>query len=81
MDDILLTSNDATGIQAIMTYLLQHLSIRDLGSLRYFLGIEFAHKDEKLDLTQRKYVLDILQETELLGCKPKTSPIEACLQF
>ena len=81
VDDIILTRSDDTGILAKKTYLQQHLSIRDLGSPRYFLGIEFAHQDGKLALTQRKYALDMLKETRLLGCKPETSPTEAGPQF
>ena len=77
VDDIILIGSDDTGILATKTYLQQHLSIRDLGSPRYFLGIEFAHQDGKLALTQRKYALDMLKETGLLGCKPETSPMEA----
>ena len=81
VDDIILTGSDDTSILATKTYLQQHLSIRDLGSPRYFLGIESAHQDGKLALTQRKYALDMLKETRLLGCKPETSPMEACPQF
>ena len=43
VDDIILTRSDDTGILATKTYLQQHLSICDMGSPRYFLGIEFAH--------------------------------------
>ena len=50
-DDIILTGSDDTSILATMTYLQQHLSIHDLGSPRYFLGIEFDHQDGKLVLT------------------------------
>ena len=77
MDDIILTRSDEIGILATKTYLQQHLKIRDLGSPIYFLEIEFAHQNKKLALTQKKYVLDMLQEMGLLGCKPKTSPMEA----
>ena len=63
VDDIILTWSDDIGILATKTYLQQHLNIRDLGSPRYFLGIEFAHQDKKLALTQRKYALDMLKET------------------
>ena len=77
VDDIILTGSDDTCILAMKTYLHQHLSIRNLGNLRYYLGIEFAHQDGKLALTQRKYALNMLKETGLLGCKPKTSPMKA----
>ena len=69
IDDIVLSESDDIGILATKTYLQQHLSIRDLGSPRYFLGIEFAHQDGKLALTQWKYALDMLKETGLLGVK------------
>ena len=79
--NIILTRSDDTGILAMKTYLQQHLSIHDLGNPRYFLGIEFAHQDRKLALTKRKYALDMLKDTRLLGCKPKTSPMKARPQF
>ena len=41
VDDIILTGSDDTCLST-KTY-LEHLIIRDLGSPRYFLGIEFAH--------------------------------------
>ena len=81
VDDIILTGSDDTGILAMKTYLQQHLNIRDLGSPRYFLGIEFGHQDEKLALNQWKYALVMLKEIGLLGCKPKTLPMEARPQF
>ena len=48
VDDIILTGSDDTRILATKTYLQQLLSIRDLESTRYFLGIDFAHQDGKL---------------------------------
>ena len=81
VDDIILTGSDDTSILATKTYLQQYLSIRDLGSPRYFLGIEFAHQDGKLALTQKKYALDMIKETRLLGCKPKTLIIHKSMTF
>ena len=81
VDDIILIGSDDTGILATKTYLQEYLNIPDLGSPRYFLGIEFAHQDGRLALTQRKYALYMLKETWLLGCKPETSPMEAPPQF
>ena len=51
VDDIILTGSDDTSILAMKTYLQQLLSIRDLESPRYFLGIEFTHQDGKLAWT------------------------------
>ena len=81
VDDILVTGSDTTGISQVKSHLQKHLNIRDLGTPKYFLGIEFAYKHGKLILNQCKYVLDILEETGLLGCKPQSSPIDSKPQF
>ncbi|XP_071692039.1 uncharacterized mitochondrial protein AtMg00810-like [Rutidosis leptorrhynchoides] len=51
-------------------------SIKDLGSLKYFLGIEVAKTFEGLVLSQRKYTLDILADFNFDGCRPSAFPIE-----
>jgi len=40
VDDILLTENDLTEIQRVKYCLLQQFRIKDLGDLKYFLGID-----------------------------------------
>jgi hypothetical protein len=50
--------------------------MKDLGELKYFLGIEVARGREGIYLCQRKYILDLLTETGMLDCKPIDTPIE-----
>ncbi|KAL9293974.1 putative RNA-directed DNA polymerase [Arabidopsis thaliana] len=50
--------------------------MKDLGVLRYFLGIEVARSPTGIYLCQRKYALDIISETGLLGVKPVSFPLE-----
>ena len=54
---------------------------KDMGKPHYFLGIKFTYANGKMTLSQRKYVLDLLQETDLLGCKPESTPIEQTPAF
>ena len=57
-------------------YLQNPFRTKDLGKLHYFLGIEIARSKEGISLSQRKYVKDILEETNLLGSKPVETPMD-----
>ena len=57
-------------------YLQKKFQIKNLGQLWYFLGIKEAGSEKKIFLSQWKYVLDILLEVDMLGCKPVNSPMD-----
>ena len=74
MDDILITCSDQDGIQKLKQHIFNHFQTKDLGKHKYFLGIEVAHSNSGVVISQRKYTLDILADTGILDCKPvKTS--------
>ncbi|XP_070011298.1 uncharacterized mitochondrial protein AtMg00810-like [Nicotiana sylvestris] len=50
--------------------------VKDLGELRYFLGIEVMRSDKGLLLNQRKYALELISTTGLDVAKPASTPIE-----
>ena len=53
-----------------------------MGSLHYFLGIEVSHTtDGGLFLSQAKYVHDLLQKTQMSGCKACSTPIPSSLKL
>ena len=81
VDDILVTGSDKESNEEIKEHLRTHFVTKDMEKPRYFLGIEFAYAIEKMALFQRKYVLDLLQEIGLLGCKPESTPIEQTPSF
>ena len=76
VDDILLTESDLVAITETKEYLSRHFVTKDMGKPKYFLGIEIAYQKDRLLLSQRKYVLDLLEEMGLLGCKPANTPME-----
>lgn len=62
VDDILLTGDDLSEMMLLKAALDAEFRIKDLGTLNYFLGIEFVFVLEGLFMTQKKFVAELLQE-------------------
>ncbi|KAK2986285.1 hypothetical protein RJ640_021854 [Escallonia rubra] len=73
---IKLSGTDPVRIHKLKQFLDQKFHIKDLGKLKYFLGIKVARSTIGVSLSQRKYVLDILSESGLLGSKPSSTPMD-----
>ena len=69
VDDIVIIGNDQDGVQKLKQHLFNHFQTKYLGKFKYFLGIEIAQSNSNVVMSQRKYVLDILEETDMLDCK------------
>ena len=76
VDDIVITSIDQDGIRKLKQHLFSHFKTKDLEKLKYFLGIEITQSKPDMVMSQRKYVLDILEETGMLDCKHVDSPMD-----
>lgn len=76
VDDLIVAGNHPETISKFKKHLNTCFHMKDLGTLRYFLGIEVARSKEGMFLCQRKYALDIVSETGLLGSRPAIFPIE-----
>jgi hypothetical protein len=60
VDDLIFTRDDFAGIAEVKRKLADAFVMKDLGELRYFLGIEVARSKEGIILSQCKYALDVL---------------------
>ncbi|KAJ0837766.1 putative RNA-directed DNA polymerase [Helianthus annuus] len=76
VDDVVITGNSEVEIKRIKHILHETFRIKDLGVLKYFLGIEVLYDNKTVCLNQRKYCLELLSEFGYLGCKPVNVPIE-----
>jgi hypothetical protein len=81
VDDITVAGNNLMQIQELKIYLGNCFKLNDLGVLKYFLGIEVARFSQGIFLSQRKYALEILEETCFLGAKPSSFPMEKNLSI
>ncbi|KAA0063808.1 putative mitochondrial protein [Cucumis melo var. makuwa] len=76
VDDIVLTGDDQTEISQLKQRMGDEFEIKDLGNMKYFLGMEVARSKEGISVSQRKYTIDLLTETGILGCHLADTPIE-----
>ncbi|XP_028795379.1 uncharacterized protein LOC114750906 [Neltuma alba] len=81
VDDLILAGNDINEIDSIKLKLDQTFTIKDLGELQYFLGLELASSNEGIFLSQRRFVLELLQDTGYLASKPASTPLDPPLKL
>ncbi|GJY90671.1 putative RNA-directed DNA polymerase [Tanacetum coccineum] len=76
VDYIVITGSNLDEIDKFKRFLASKFQIKDLGSLKYFLGIEVLENKNGLCLSQRKYCMELLSEYGLLACKPVATPMQ-----
>ncbi|RVW89221.1 putative mitochondrial protein [Vitis vinifera] len=81
VDDVLLASDSILEIERLKTLLDAKFTIKDLGPLKYFLSLEVARSKTSISLCQRKYILDILEDTSLTRSKHVAFPMESTLKL
>ena len=76
VDDMIIKGDDEIEKQNLRERLAAQIEMKDLGKLKYFLGIEVAYSRQSIFISQRKYIINLLKETGKLGCKTTEVPIE-----
>lgn len=77
VDHTMVTRDNKEEMSRLKNLLAQEFEIGDLRKLQYFLGIEVAKSEKGIFISKKKYILDLLEETGMLGCKLAETPIES----
>ena len=76
VDDMIITSDDLSGIQELKDFLSQQFEMKDLRHLSYFLGLEITHSIVGLYITQAKYASKLLSRAGLTNSKTVDTLVE-----
>jgi len=76
VDDIIITGSDIEEIVRLRNNLIREFEMKDLGRLKYFLGIEVLCSNKGIFISQRKYIMNLLAETGMVDCKPADTLIQ-----
>lgn len=81
VDDIIVTGSSLVHIQQLVDKLHAHFSLKQLGTLHFFLGIEVTHlANGTLFLSQTKYINDLLVKTNMSEAKSLPIPMVSNLK-
>lgn len=75
VDDIIITGNNSPSIQDFISVLARRFSLKDLGPLHYFLGVEVVPCPQGLLLSQQRYIADLLARTKMTDARPVATPL------
>lgn len=71
-----ITSDDEIEIWQLKEHISQQFHIKDLGPLKYFLGIEVTQSYFGIVINQHKYIVNILTKTSMLDYHPCDTSID-----
>ena len=75
VDDMIITGDDSVGIRSLQHFLSQHFEMKDLGTLSYFLGLEFTSSSNGYYLSKAKYASDLLSKAGITNNKTVSTPL------
>lgn len=81
VDDMIITGDDMDIINDLKLHLSKQFEMKDLCTLRYFLGIEVAYSLRGYLLSQSKYIVNILEHTCLSHDRVTDNPLELNVKY
>lgn len=77
VDDLVITGTNSNLIQRFIDKLNSVFVLKDLGNLRYFLGIQIQQTSDGLSLNQTGYIKDIIDRTYMSDVAPISTPTDS----
>jgi len=74
VDDLLIAGSKTT-VEAVKQQLSSKFTMTDMGSVQWLLGIQVQRVGDTFHLSQRQYMLELLQRFNMSECKPASTPL------
>ena len=81
VDDMLITGSSHIAVKDVISKLSHHFSLKDLGEVRHFLGVEVTHTAQGIHLCQAAYIKELLNKVQMQDCKPYPTPMLSTLKL
>ena len=76
VDDIILAGKSDEEIAKVKEGIAQRFQVKDMGELKYILGIQVIQEDGKVWIGQSTYTENILKKSGMENCKPVETPVD-----
>lgn len=75
VDDIIVFYKNDTSFELVKQDLQTYFSLKDLGELKYYLGLNVTRSDKKVIINQKTYILEVLKRFGMSDCKSVDTPL------
>ncbi|KAK3725314.1 hypothetical protein QZH41_002591 [Actinostola sp. cb2023] len=76
VDDIVLAGPSDEKIAEVKQNISERFEVKDMGELKYFLGVQVIQEDGKVWIGQPTYTENILKKFGMENCKPVSTPVD-----
>ena len=78
IDDMTIAAKSAADVQSVKDDLKKCFKLRDLGPTSWLLGVEITRNraERSLSLSQRQYIISLLERFNLSDCNPVSTPMD-----
>ncbi|CAL2268253.1 unnamed protein product [Prunus armeniaca] len=81
VDDLIYTSTNPRMAEVFKKNMMKEYEMTNLGTMRYFLGIQVQQSDEGIFISQEKYAENRLKKFNMLKSKPTDTPMSINLKL
>lgn len=76
VDDMIIAASDDQVLCEMKDSLCKRFKMKDIGKLKWFLGMKFNCEGGHVEINQRNYIEKVLTRFEMDDCKPKKTPCD-----